>query len=460
MVKLQKISELQPTLAFTEFDLFKKYRDNFRLSELGAIYERLPIKELSEFLQSKLSKKHPQGRKQQFPIEGQVALMFLRPYTGLGDDALAQMLNGNINMQIFCGVYIDPARPLRNGRIISAIRNRLASVLDVREMQRILYDKWKGSLTHPERLMTDATCYESLLRFPTDIKLMWECCDWLHTLTLSTCKSLGERQPRNKFGAVSVARLAYAKQRKPKKSATKKMRRRVLRLLGKLIGQWNGLRGQFSPVIRLTAEQEKRLMAIAKVYGQQREAFEGNKVRHRVVSIDRPYIRPIVRGKENKRVEFGAKVNNIQIDGISFIEHYSFEAFNEGVRLRQCVEYQQELTGVQVKEIGADSIYANNANRTFCTESDITTSFPRKGVRPKADGCRLVRRILGNVRATSMEGSFGNQKQHYDLGHIAARNGRSEILQIFFGIHMANAATLAARKIAAQEGRRTGRKAG
>ena len=33
-------------------------------------------------------------------------------------------------------------------------------------------------------------------------------------------------------------------------------------------------------------------------------------------SIDRPYIRPIIRGKENKRVEFGTKVNNIQIDGI------------------------------------------------------------------------------------------------------------------------------------------------
>lgn len=27
-----------------------------------------------------------------------------------------------------------------------------------------------------------------------------------------------------------------------------------------------------------------------------------------------------VRGKETKSVEFGAKVNNIQIDGISFIE--------------------------------------------------------------------------------------------------------------------------------------------
>ena len=52
--------------------------------------------------------------------------------------------------------------------------------------------------------------------------------------------------------------------------------------------------------------------------------FEGRKVGDRIVSIGRHYVRPIVRGKETKSVEFGAKVNNIQIDGISFIEHLSF----------------------------------------------------------------------------------------------------------------------------------------
>ena len=45
-------------------------------------------------------------------------------------------------------------------------------------------------------------------------------------------------------------------------------------------------------------------------------------------------MRPIVRGKENKTVEFGAKSNNILIDGISFIEKVLFNAFNEGTRLR------------------------------------------------------------------------------------------------------------------------------
>ena len=146
----------------------------------------------------------------------------------------------------------------------------------------------------------------------------------------------------------------------------------------------------------------------------------------------------------------GAKVNNIQIDGISFIEHHSFEAFNEGVRLKQCVEYQESLTGVKVKRVGADSIYANNANRTMCTEKGITTCFVRKGPKPKEESecLRTARKIIGNLRATVMEGSFGNQKQHYAVGRIKARNMFSETLLLFFGIHTANAAILAARQMA------------
>ena len=60
---------------------------------------------------------------------------------------------------------------------------------------------------------------------------------------------------------------------------------------------------------------------------------------------------------------------------------------------------------------------------------------------------RSTRRIIGNLRATVMEGSFGNQKLHFGLGVIAARNSRSETLLLFFGIHMANASILAARQL-------------
>jgi putative transposase len=50
-----------------------------------------------------------------------------------------------------------------------------------------------------------------------------------------------------------------------------------------------------------------------------------------------------------------------------------------------------------------------------------------------------------------MEGSLGNQKLYYGVERIAARNQFSETLLLFFGIYMANAATLAARELAKEE---------
>lgn len=62
-----------------------------------------------------------------------------------------------------------------------------------------------------------------------------------------------------------------------------------------------------------------------------------------MVSIDKDYIRPIVRGKEIKRVAFGPKVNMIQVGGINFMEHLSFDAFHEGVRLPSCTELHTKV---------------------------------------------------------------------------------------------------------------------
>ena len=51
---------------------------------------------------------------------------------------------------------------------------------------------------------------------------------------------------------------------------------------------------------------------------------------------------------------------------------------------------------------------------------------------------KVLRSELSRERATRLEGSFGTQKQHYSLSKIKARNRKTEILWIFFGIHTAN----------------------
>ena len=209
-MKLQKIGDIQPTLPFTEYDLLKKYRESFAVSELGRIRALLPLKEMADELASHFPKKHSRGNTPMFPLDGEIALMFLKPYTGLSDDGLIEMLNGSIHMQMFCGVLIDPAQPIKNGKIVSAIRQRIARALDIRELQETLYSKWGGSLKNKDLCLTDATCYESHLRFPTDVKLLWECCEWIQSLMTKTCKALKERLPRNKYHDIDRDRLTYA----------------------------------------------------------------------------------------------------------------------------------------------------------------------------------------------------------------------------------------------------------
>ena len=148
------------------------------------------------------------------------------------------------------------------------------------------------------------------------------------------CVELGIRLPRNKYKNVAESYLSYCKQRKRKVSRTRMLKRRIIRLLEKLLMQRDEIHNRYGSSLRYTQDYQQRLSIIRKVLVLEKELFEGRKVSDRIVSIDRHYIRPIVRGKEIKSVEFGAKANNIQIDSISFIEHLSFKAFNEGIRLK------------------------------------------------------------------------------------------------------------------------------
>ncbi len=207
-----------------------------------------------------------------------------------------------------------------------------------------------------------------------------------------------------------------------------------------------GRRSYFTP-------EGKVALMFLKMYRQQKNHFRSGDAREsipdRIVSISKPYVRPIVRGKEARNVEFGAKSNNIPVDGLSFIEKLSFNAFSDGTRLKHCITLHKRLFGVDVKKIGGDTGYAGTDNRDHCRANDIQTSFAKRG-RPSAEKKErdFVRAELSRVRATTMEGSFGTQKEHYDLKRVKVRKKATEILYIFFGIHTANVVNLAGRQLA------------
>ena len=234
MAKIQNISEIHPTLGFTEFDIVEKYRKSFNGSELGRLHSVFPFESLAKA--AGLSEQRL-GRRNLFTPSAKIALMILKAYTGFSDRQPVEHLNGNIHYQLFCGIMIAPSFPLTNYKIVSAIRNEIASRLDIDSLQEILASHWKPYLENLHVCMTDATCYESHMCFPTDMKLLWESIEWLHRHICLHCRDMGIRRPRNKYADVAESYLSYCKKRKRKASRTRMLKRRMIRLLEKLLIQ-------------------------------------------------------------------------------------------------------------------------------------------------------------------------------------------------------------------------------
>jgi len=421
---------------------FSLYWKSFQLSELGRIYQAIPWRELTKSLKIRDKRKGPDRI---FSPEGMLALMFLKSYVGCSDRKLISYLNGNIDFQMFCGIFLGPER-INNFKIVSDIRCHLSRCLDIKRLQEVLATYWKPYLKETNIMLEDATCYETSMRYPTNVKLLWESTEWSYHQLKLICKYLKIRMPRNKYEEQWNKYNNYSHKRKKTHKETLKRTRSLLYLLEKIVMLLNGIENQYQGQFVLPRGYYEKIKTIRKVLKQQQEIFEtGKSVPDRIVSISKAYIRPIVRGKEVKAVEFGAKVNMIQFDGINFIEHLSFNAFNEGTRLVKSIRYGRSLFG-KITHISADDIYATNANRKYSTSAHIVTNFKRKGRAGKHEEHRqIISRELRKERTIRMEGSFGTEKEHYGLQKIKAKTEANEILWIFFGVHTANAVQIAKR---------------
>jgi transposase, IS5 family len=63
--------------------------------------------------------------------------------------------------------------------IMTRVRAYLEKHCEWERLQEVLISHWKRDLNNTHVLLMDATCYESYIRFPTDVKLLWESCEWV-----------------------------------------------------------------------------------------------------------------------------------------------------------------------------------------------------------------------------------------------------------------------------------------
>jgi hypothetical protein len=72
---------------------------------------------------------------------------------------------------MFCGIFLGPER-ISNFKIVSDIRSELSSCLDIKMLLEVLAGYWKPYLKETNIMLEDATCYETSMRYPTNVKLL------------------------------------------------------------------------------------------------------------------------------------------------------------------------------------------------------------------------------------------------------------------------------------------------
>ena len=275
--------------------------------------------------------------------------LIIQEKLGLTDEEVVEQIRENPYLQYFIGYgeYCDE-EPFEASMMVH-FRKRLG-LAELSGINELIHSKhWKqkhkervqdqnkdgedkggcsgGGTEKRGKLIVDASVAPADIRYPTDLSLLNEAreksegiIDVLHEPLKGEEKKVRtyrERARRDYLRAAKKRRLKATELRK----AIGKQLRYVKRDLQHIetLAEKSGLE-------LLSRKQYRDLLVIGEVYRQQERMYgeRTKRIEDRIVSISQPHVRPIVRGKAGRPVEFGAKVSVSLVNGYSFIDRMSF----------------------------------------------------------------------------------------------------------------------------------------
>lgn len=385
-------------------------------------------------------------------INARVAIgaVIIKQYCALSDRETVQQIQENMYMQYFIGYSSFSDEPPFDPSLFVDFRKRLGveQVAKINNLILGLFNEADLTSSNPEKpdsqpsdtdngdsqednqslpkelithfgdMISDATACPQDIAYPTDLNLLNDSREKSEMLIdVLYDKKLHGKKPRTDRPKARKEYLQTAQKKAKTKKAIHKANKKQLAYLKRNIRAIHKMLDKYDK-IPLNKTQYKYLLVIQCLYAQQYKMFtEGtHSIEHRIVSIHQPHVRPIVRGKTNAKVEFGAKINVTMMNGFAFLDDLEWEAYNEGTRLLSSVEKYRERFGFYPKRVLVDKIYCNKANRAALKLLNITLRAKPLG-RPKA----MDEKHVSPGERNPIEGKFGQGKTRYGLGRIGAR---------------------------------------
>jgi len=373
------------------------------------------------------------------PLRLALGACIIQAEYGYSDEETALQIQENPYLQYFCGYpgYDDEKLPF-DPSLMVCFRKRLTPAV-LGEINEIIVrdakerrekearsndnddsDDQTGSSGNSGTMIVDATCAPSNIRYPQDMSLLNEARENAEKLLDVLHAPADGKKPRTYR---KRARKDYLKYARCRKHTAKTTRKAIGKQLSYLRRDLEAIDGKLSMRNSLTVRQTKCLNTIRTIYEQQKYMYDNrtHSVPDRIVSVSQPFVRPIVRGKTGKPVEFGAKLDISVVDGWTRLECYSFDAYNEAGNLKAMAERFREREGHYPARILADKIYRNRDNLSYCKDHGIRLSGPALGRPKKGETRNKVQDYKDECERVEVERRFSLAKRKCGMGLVSAK---------------------------------------
>lgn len=399
---------------------------------------------------------HKNGRKAK-DIRIALGALLIQQDLQCSDELTVQHIMENPYLQHFIGMDkwsneapFDPSlmvwfRKRLSGKVLREINEEMCRRAAQPEVEPVENPDDDDDEPHGGTLILDATCAPADITYPTDTGLLAdaiektdEMIDELHT------PHVGEKpRPRTYRQKSHKAFTAFIKQRKPSK---KLIRATIRKQLNYLARNLKFVESMLNDGGTLSERNMFLLGTIKTLYTQQLEMYQNrtNSVENRIVSISQPHVRPIPRGKTKSKTEFGAKIALSVVNGYTFVDHMSYDNFNEGTLLEDAIEQYKARFGMMPARILADTIYRNQKNRALCKTLKIRLSGLPLGRRNAAKYRQQMKEFLADGAARNeVEGKIGTAKTRFGMDKIHTRLPESGLSVVTLAVMAMNLSNLA-----------------
>ncbi len=278
------------------------------------------------------------------------------------------------------------------------------------------------------------------MRYPTDINILEDSSREIDRLAQKVSSKAGITRPRSYRGEARSCFVRYTKKKHKGRKLICETKKLLLHLLSKDVQGFVNLLDRLRTDILscLNRRDLSNLSAVHKAYEQQKYMFDHDvcSCLDRIVSIFQSHVRPIVRGKVGRKTEYGAKIGVSVVNCFTYIDHLSWDAYNEGSDLMLQIMTYKERFGYYPQEVQSNKIYLNKENHKLLKKLGIVCHCPPLG-RPKKnlgpEEEKLRRKASGG--RNGVEVTFGTTKRIYRANKIRAKlkeTARTWIAAYFF----------------------------